>query len=151
MNSATEAHQYEQTGVACFSLNAVWLPLRLGDDVKAIINTVVQNLDTRYGKRAFACIRESEVEVHISNDYIEHIDTCRSACMAAFEALGYNKAGYVSACHENCRRTVRMAAFESLDNTCAKIEEELKRMGLKYRAEYDREKFPQYLKITVWL
>lgn len=151
MNSTTEIQQQKQPGEVCFTLNTMWPPLNLSDDVKAVISVVVQSLDTRYGKRAFACVRGSEVEVHISNDYIEHIDTCRSACMAAFEALGRNKEGYVSACHENCRKMVRMTAFESLDSTLAELEEELRRLDLKYAAEYDREEFPQHLKVTVWL
>jgi hypothetical protein len=143
--------QEEQVGEVCFTLNAVWPPLRLHDDVKAVINLVAQSLDTKYGKRVFVCVRGSVIEVHISNDYIGHIDTCRSACMDAFEALGRNQEGYVSACHEHCRKAVRMDAFESLDATCATIEEELKRMGLKYKAEYENEKYPQRLKIVVWV
>ncbi len=96
-------------------------------------------------------MRGSKIEIDISNDYIEHIDTCRSACMAAFEALGRNQEGYVSACHENCRKMVRMAAFESLDDTLAELEEELKRLGVRYTSEYDREEFPQHLRVVVWL
>jgi hypothetical protein len=151
MNSTTEVRQHEQAGEVCFSLNTVWPPLNLSDDVKAVVNIVAQSLDTRYGKHVWVCVRGSEVQVDISNDYIGHIDTCLSACMAAFEALKRNREGYVSACHEHCRKMVRMAAFESLDNTLAEIEGELKRLELKYTAEYHGSEFPQYLRLTVWL
>ena len=155
MNSTTETRQQEQVGEVCFSLNVVWPPLNLSDDVKAVVNIVAQSLDTKYGKRVWVCLRGRKLEVDISNDYIGHIDTCRSACMAAFEALGRNKEGYVSACHEHCRKMVRMSAFKSLDDTLSEIEEELKRLELKYTAEFDdylsNEKFPQRLKLTVWL
>ena len=151
MNTIVELQQQEQFGELCFTLNVVWPPLNFSDDVKAVINIVAQSLDTRYGKRVWVCLHGRKVEVDISNDYIEHIDTCRSACMAAFEALKRNGEGYVSACHENCRKLVRMTAFESLDDTLAELEKELRRLGLKYTAEYDREEFPQHLKVTVWL
>ncbi len=151
MRVVEKVQQEEQVGEVCFTLNTIWPPLRFNDDIKAIINTVAQSLDTKYGKRVFVCVRKSVVEVYISNDYIEHIDTCRTACMDAFEVLKRNQEGYVSACHEYCRKHVMMTAFESLDATCAKIEEELKLMGLKYKTEYERGKYPQHLKITVWL
>ena len=151
MNSIMETQRQKQTGEVCFSLNTVWPPLNLSDDVKAVVNIVAQSLDVKYGKHVWVCVRGSEMQVDISNEYIEHIDTCRSACMAAFEALGYRPGGYITACHEHCRKMVRMAAFESLDSTLSKIEEELKRLELKYTAEYHGSEFPQYLRLTVWL
>ena len=151
MNPATEA----QSGELCFTLNVVWPPLNLDDTAKAVVNTVAQSLDMRYGKHVWVCLRGRKLEVDISNDYIEHIDTCRSACTAAFEVLRCKPEDYVSTCHENCRKAVRTAAFKSLDKTLTKIKEELDSMGLKYAAEFDdylgSDEFPQRLRLVVWL
>jgi hypothetical protein len=133
------------------ALDTKWLPLNLPSEVWKIVSVIAYNLDERYHKHVFICVRRSEVEATISNEYISHIDTCRSACMDAFEALlGRNQEGYVSACHDSCRKIVRKDAYDSLYATYMKLTDELEKMGYKYTAKFDKEDVPQTLKVTVW-
>jgi len=146
----------EGGGVACFTLKSAldvkWLPLNLPDDVWRVVSAIAYSLDTKYHKRVFICVRGLELEASIDNECAHHIDVCMSACMGAFETLGRDQEGYVSACHDSCRRIVKKDAYDSLHETYLKLTEELKKMGYKYMAKFDEwETPPQGLRVTVWL
>jgi hypothetical protein len=145
MNSKTEKGNDE----VCFTLKGALEAVRLfdiPDDALRIISVVAYSLDIKYYKHVFICARGSEVEVTINNEHINHIDTCRSACMDAFELLKRNQEGYVSACHDSCRKTIKEDAYKSLYATHLKLKEELERMGYSHAAEFDEE---HSLRVTV--
>jgi hypothetical protein len=156
MSSKVEREDRQEiVGEACFtlktSLDAIWLPLNIPNYVWKIVDIIVYSLDAKYYKHVFVCVRKSHLEVTISNEYINHIDTCMSACLDAFEAVGCKKEGIVTACHAQCRKLVRQDAYNSLYETYTKVTNELEHIGYRYAAEFDDEDTPQRLKITVWL
>ena len=59
--------------------------------------------------------------------------------MDAFELLKRNQGGYVSACHDSCRKVIKEDAYKSLYTTHLKLKEELERMGYSYAAEFGEE------------
>jgi len=138
MKSKTEKGNDE----VCFTLNGALEAVRLfdiPDDVLRITSAVAYSLDTKYYMHVFICVRGSEVEVTINNEHANHIDTCRSACMDVFELLKRNQGGYVSACHDSCRKVIKEDAYRSLYATHLKLKEELEKMGYSYAAEFDEE------------
>jgi hypothetical protein len=146
----------EIVGEACFtlrtSLDRIWLPLNYPNQIWKIVDVIARNLDEKYHKNVFVCVRSSRVDAAISNVYNVHIDTCTAACLSAFEAVGcgYKKEEVDTACHTHCHKLVRQVAYNSLYETYIKVAEELERLGYKYTAKFDEEDAPQRMRIIVW-
>ncbi len=148
-------NKQEIVGEFCFTLKAsldvAQLPVNILDDAWKIVSIIAYSLDTKYHKRVFVCVRGSEVEIAISNEYVNHIDTCMSACLDAFEAAKCKKEGAAAVCYAHCRKLVRRDAYNSLYATYIEATKELEKMGYKYAAKFDEEEdAPQSLKVTVW-
>jgi len=144
----------EVVGEVCFTLKGAsdmkWLPVNIPDDAWKIVGTIAYNLDERYRKRVFICIRGMEVEATIDSEYAHHIDACMSACLGAFEVAGCKKEGAADVCYAHCRKTVRQGAYDSLYETYRRLTDELEKLGYRYAAKFDEGETLQSLRITVW-
>jgi len=138
-------------GEVCFTLKTIWPPINVGDVVERIVNTVSYSLNRKYDKAVWICVYSNRVEISIRNGYSEYIDTCATACMAAFEELKRSQEGYVGACYDKCREVVKEDAYKSLYDTYMSLKEELTALGFELSAEFSDERPPQALKAVVRL
>jgi hypothetical protein len=113
------------------------------------VSIIAYSLDEKYHKRVYICIRGSEVEAIINNEYISHIDVCTDACLNAFGAE-CKKEGAATVCYAHCRKLIKQDAYNSLHTTYLKLTEELEKLGYKYVAKFDEEDVPQGLSVSVW-
>ncbi len=144
--------QAETSDEVCFTLRGALerLPVNIPDDVWKVISVATYSLDARYYKHVSICIRNSEVDITISNVYVNHIDVCMSACLDAFGAAGCKKEGAATACYTRCRKLIRQDAYNSLYATYLELTNELKKLGYRFIAEFEEGDTPQQLKLTVW-
>jgi hypothetical protein len=150
----TKTETQEATGEVCFTLKAsldtMRLPVNIPDDAWKIVDIIAYSLDQKYHKRVHICLRGSEVEATISNEYISHIDVCMDACLDAFATAGCKKEGVATTCYAHCRKLIRQDAYNSLHTTYLKLMEELEKLGYKYTAKFGDEDVPQSLNVSVW-
>ncbi len=154
MDPKIEVEKTEASGEVCFtlkaSLDAAQLPMNIPDAAWKIISIIAYNLDTKYYKRVLICVRGSHLEAAISNEYVNHIDVCMSACLDAFGAAGCKKEGAAAVCYTHCRKLIRQDAYSSLHISYLELADELEKLGYRHTAEFEEGDAPQSLRLTVW-